>query len=64
MLTNSRDIKSRLEREGWRVDRARGSHYVYNGESSERRTRDVKKKPEAAATIGPPMCMGRPISER
>jgi predicted RNA binding protein YcfA (HicA-like mRNA interferase family) len=28
MLTNSRDIKRRLEREGWVVERVAGSHYV------------------------------------
>ena len=28
MLTNSRDIKRRLEREGWEVERVRGSHHV------------------------------------
>jgi len=29
MLTNSRDIKRRLEREGWVVDRVTGSHHVF-----------------------------------
>jgi predicted RNA binding protein YcfA (HicA-like mRNA interferase family) len=29
MLTNSRDIKRRLESEGWRIERMRGSHYVF-----------------------------------
>jgi predicted RNA binding protein YcfA (HicA-like mRNA interferase family) len=28
MLTNSRDIKRRLEQEGWVVDRVTGSHHV------------------------------------
>jgi len=29
MLTNSRDIKRRLELEGWVVDRVTGSHHVF-----------------------------------
>jgi predicted RNA binding protein YcfA (HicA-like mRNA interferase family) len=29
MLTNSRDIKRRLEREGWVVERVTGSHHVF-----------------------------------
>jgi predicted RNA binding protein YcfA (HicA-like mRNA interferase family) len=29
MLTSSSDIKRRLERDGWRVDRTRGSHHVF-----------------------------------
>lgn len=29
MLTNSRDIKRRLEREGWVLDRIKGSHHVF-----------------------------------
>jgi predicted RNA binding protein YcfA (HicA-like mRNA interferase family) len=29
MLTNSRDIKRRLERDGWVVDRVTGSHHVF-----------------------------------
>lgn len=29
MLTNSRDIKRRLEREGWVLQRVRGSHNVF-----------------------------------
>jgi predicted RNA binding protein YcfA (HicA-like mRNA interferase family) len=29
MLTNSRDIKRRLEREGWILDRVTGSHHVF-----------------------------------
>jgi predicted RNA binding protein YcfA (HicA-like mRNA interferase family) len=29
MLTNSRDIKRRLEQEGWVVDRVTGSHHVF-----------------------------------
>ena len=29
MLTNSRDIKRRLERDGWVLDRISGSHYVF-----------------------------------
>jgi hypothetical protein len=29
MLTNSRDIKRRLEQEGWVIDRITGSHHVF-----------------------------------
>ncbi len=29
MLTNSQDIKRRLEREGWVLRRVRGSHHVF-----------------------------------
>lgn len=29
MLTNSRDIVRRLEREGWRLFRTDGSHHVF-----------------------------------
>jgi predicted RNA binding protein YcfA (HicA-like mRNA interferase family) len=29
MLTNSRDIKRRLERDGWVLDRAKGSHHIF-----------------------------------
>jgi predicted RNA binding protein YcfA (HicA-like mRNA interferase family) len=29
MLTSSRDIKQRLEREGWTVVRVSGSHHVF-----------------------------------
>jgi predicted RNA binding protein YcfA (HicA-like mRNA interferase family) len=29
MLTNSQDIKRRLEREGWVLRRMRGSHHVF-----------------------------------
>lgn len=29
MLTNSRDIKRRLEDEGWQLERVSGSHHVF-----------------------------------
>jgi len=29
MLTNSRDIKRRLEQEGWTLQRVKGSHHVF-----------------------------------
>ena len=29
MLTSSRDIKRRLEREGWILERVTGSHHVF-----------------------------------
>ena len=34
MLTNSRDIKQRLEREGWMLKRVRGSHHVFKHPAS------------------------------
>jgi len=38
MLTNSRDIKRRLEREGWILERIAGSHHVF-------------KHPQSRATV-------------
>ncbi len=29
MLTNSRDIRRRLESDGWILDRVKGSHHVF-----------------------------------
>lgn len=29
MLTNSRDIKRRLEQDGWVLDRIKGSHHIF-----------------------------------
>jgi predicted RNA binding protein YcfA (HicA-like mRNA interferase family) len=29
MLTNSRDIKRRLEQDGWQLERIAGSHHVF-----------------------------------
>ncbi len=29
MLTNSREIKSRLERDGWTLVRIKGSHHIF-----------------------------------
>jgi len=34
MLTNSRDIESRLERDGWFLKRVRGSHHVFKHSKS------------------------------
>lgn len=34
MMTNSRDIRRRLEREGWVVDRIKGSHHVFRNPSN------------------------------
>lgn len=34
MLTNSRDIKRRLENEGWQVERVKGSHHVFRNPAS------------------------------
>jgi predicted RNA binding protein YcfA (HicA-like mRNA interferase family) len=29
MLTSSRDIKKRLEQDGWSLERVRGSHHIF-----------------------------------
>lgn len=34
MLTNSRDIKARLEREGWILVRIKGSHHYFGHPAS------------------------------
>ena len=34
MLTNSRDIKRRLENSGWLLDRVGGSHHVFKNPKS------------------------------
>ncbi len=34
MLTNSRDIKGRLEREGWILVRIKGSHHIFRNPAS------------------------------
>lgn len=34
MLSNSRDIKRRIEREGWILDRVKGSHPVFRNPRS------------------------------
>ena len=34
MLTNSRDIKRRLEKEGWVLERVTGSHYIFKNTGS------------------------------
>ncbi len=34
MLTKSQDIKRRLEREGWLLDRVTGSHHVFKNPKS------------------------------
>ena len=36
MLTNSRDIRRRLEREGWVLDRVGGSHHTFKNPKSGR----------------------------
>lgn len=37
MLTNSRDIIRRLEREGWRLVRSKGSHRQFKHPTKQRR---------------------------
>ncbi len=34
MLTNSREIKNRLEREGWVLVRAKGSHHIFRNSNT------------------------------
>jgi predicted RNA binding protein YcfA (HicA-like mRNA interferase family) len=34
MLKNSRDIKRRLEHEGWLLERVKGSHHVFRNPAS------------------------------
>ncbi|MBM3530047.1 MAG: addiction module toxin, HicA family [Alphaproteobacteria bacterium] len=34
MLTNSRDIKRRLEQDGWLLERVTGSHHVFKHPNS------------------------------
>jgi predicted RNA binding protein YcfA (HicA-like mRNA interferase family) len=36
MLTNSRDIKARLDREGWSLVRVKGSHHHFRDPSTGR----------------------------
>jgi predicted RNA binding protein YcfA (HicA-like mRNA interferase family) len=49
MLTNSRDIKRRLEREGWRLDRIQGSHHVFKHPAS----RETIVLPHPKKDLGP-----------
>jgi len=49
MLTNSRDIKSRLERDGWILKRVRGSHHVFKHPKS----RETIVLPHSKKDLGP-----------
>jgi predicted RNA binding protein YcfA (HicA-like mRNA interferase family) len=49
MLTNSRDIKRRLEREGWVLVRTAGSHHVFKGPAS----RETIVLPHPKKDLGP-----------
>jgi len=49
MLTNSRDIKNRLEREGWRLERVQGSHHVFK----HRKSRETIVLPHPRKDLGP-----------
>ena len=49
MLTNSRDIKRRLEDDGWQVDRVRGSHHVFKHPAS----RETIVLPHPKKDLGP-----------
>ena len=48
MLTNSRDIIRRLEREGWTLDRVTGSHHVFKSPAS---GTELKADPEIAKDL-------------
>jgi predicted RNA binding protein YcfA (HicA-like mRNA interferase family) len=49
MLTNSRDIKRRLEREGWILQRVTGSHHVFKHP----RTSQLVVLPHPKKDLGP-----------
>ena len=48
MLTNSRDIKRRLESEGWILERVAGSHHVFKHPNS----RDIVVLPHPKKDLG------------
>ena len=49
MLTNSRDIKSRLEREGWVLVRVSGSHHIFRNS----KTGAILSLPHPKKDLGP-----------
>ena len=49
MLTSSSDIKRRFERDGWRVERVRGSHHVFKHP----RSRETIVLPHPKKDLGP-----------
>jgi predicted RNA binding protein YcfA (HicA-like mRNA interferase family) len=49
MLTNSRDIKRRLEKEGWVLERVTGSHHVFKHPQ----TSDTVVLPHPKKDLGP-----------
>lgn len=49
MLTSSRDIKSRLEQEGWQIERVSGSHHVFKHPQR----RDTIVLPHPKKDLGP-----------
>ncbi|MFO1116330.1 MAG: type II toxin-antitoxin system HicA family toxin [Beijerinckiaceae bacterium] len=50
MLTNSRDIIRRLEREGWRLVRVKGSHHQFKNPATGRRV--TVPHPRKDITVG------------
>jgi predicted RNA binding protein YcfA (HicA-like mRNA interferase family) len=49
MLRNSREIKIRLEKEGWILDRTRGSHHIFRNP----RTGAIVVLPHPKKDLGP-----------
>lgn len=49
MLTNSRDIKRRLEKDGWSLERVKGSHHVFRHPT----TRSILVLPRPKKDLGP-----------
>jgi predicted RNA binding protein YcfA (HicA-like mRNA interferase family) len=49
MLTNSPDIKRRLEKDGWVLDRVAGSHHVFEHPQ----TADIIVLPHPKEDLGP-----------
>jgi len=53
MLTNSRDIRQRLEREGWILERVTGSHHVFKHPVSRATVVLPHPKKRLGARLGP-----------
>lgn len=49
MLTNSRHIIRRLERDGWELDRISGSHHIFRHSKS----REIISVPHPKKDLGP-----------
>ncbi|HEY7299705.1 MAG TPA: type II toxin-antitoxin system HicA family toxin [Xanthobacteraceae bacterium] len=59
MLMNSRDIKRRLEREGWRLERVSGSHHVFKHPQSRRTVILPHPKKDCIRTVKTARVLGR-----